>query len=411
MNMAEPDYDVIIVGAGPSGTTTAKHLLDHLPNLRVLILEKSSQLPRQKPCGGYIGSELFELFPYLKGHERHFVESESNLGYLHSPDLRYQVSGRTRMLGILRHTFDAYLAGLAQQAGAQIGTRSRVVDVKPQSDQIRIKLQDGRNLTTKILVGADGATSIVARRTGLHDGWKPHQICKTVVKELPVEPSFILDQYGPDRPVHLFLQFNTIPGYAWAFPKAYTINLGLGCFANTRIRLIDYFRLFVRILAERAMIPSDASVENVEAGICPTAGPLNITQGERVVLVGDAAGFVSPLTGAGIVWGMLSGQLAAQTLVEAFHRNQFSASFLNRYQRRWEQRIGRFQTELFVQRAFLTRWCNLFIRIGERDKGIRQYIAQAQTGPLTPGYASNIRVGELLLRVLWSLIKGPFGRL
>ncbi|MDO8055734.1 MAG: NAD(P)/FAD-dependent oxidoreductase, partial [Candidatus Hermodarchaeota archaeon] len=344
MTTAQPDYDVIIVGAGPAGATTAKYLLDHLPNLRVLILEKSSQLPRQKPCGGYIGSELFELFPYLQGHEKHFVESESYRGILHSPDLRYQVSGRTHMLGVLRHTFDAYLSGLAQQVGAQIGTRSRVINLKLHSDEILIQLQDGRKLTTKIVVGADGVTSIVARRTGLHGGWKPHQICKTVVKELPVDPNFILDQYGPDRPVHLFLQFNQIPGYAWVFPKVHSINFGLGCFANTPVRLIDYFHLLVRILTERAMIPPNASLENVQAGICPTAGPLNITQGERVLLVGDAAGFVSPLTGAGIVWGMLSGQLAAQTLVEAFNHNRFDASYLNRYQRRWEQRIGRFRT-------------------------------------------------------------------
>jgi digeranylgeranylglycerophospholipid reductase len=411
MTVARPDYDVIIVGAGPSGATTAKFLLDQRPDLKVLILDKASQLPRPKPCGGYIGAALFELFPHLQGQETHFVESVSYEGILHSPDLRYQVGGRTRMLGVLRDTFDAYLVGLAQQAGAQIGTQSRVIDVKPNPQQVHVQLQDGRSLTAKIVVGADGAVSIVARRTGLHAGWQPHQVCKTIVSELPVEPTFILDQYGPDRPIHLFLQFNQIPGYAWVFPKSHSINFGLGCFANTSIRLIDYFQLLVRVLRERSMLPISALISDIEAGICPTAGPLKITQDHRVLLVGDAAGFVSPLTGAGIVWGMLSGQLAAESLLEAFSHQRFDASFLSRYQQRWEQRIGRFKTELLIQRAFLTRWCNLFIRIGERDAGMRQFITQVQTQELTTGYTRDVNVFELLLRLLWALLKGPFGKL
>ncbi|MFX0169492.1 MAG: NAD(P)/FAD-dependent oxidoreductase [Candidatus Hodarchaeota archaeon] len=411
MKVVQPDYDVIIVGAGPAGATTAKCLLDLRPETRVLILDKAPQLPRAKPCGGYVGPEIFEYFPYLKGQEEHFVQSESYEGILHSPDLRYQVGGRTRMLGVLRETFDAFLVGIAQQAGAQIGMRSRVIDVRSEAQHVRVQLQDGRSLTSKTVVGADGVVSVVARRSGLHPGWKPNEICKTVVKEIPVEPSFIQDRYGLKRPIHLFLQFNQIPGYAWVFPKAFTVNIGLGCFANTPIRLIDYFNIFSKLLQQKGMLPVEVSTKGVEAGICPTVGPIKSTQGRQVLLVGDAAGFVSPLSGAGIVWGMVSGKLAAQTLTEAFSQQRFDDTFLSRYQHRWEQHIGRFKTELIIQRAFLTRWCNLFIRIGERDQGIRQFIAKAPTQGPKQAYGGDINVFELLLRILWALVKGPFGQL
>jgi digeranylgeranylglycerophospholipid reductase len=411
MTVVTPDYDVIIIGAGPAGSTAAKCLMDYRPETKVLLLDKTNQFPRPKPCGGYIGAEVLDLFPFLKGNEGYFVESESYEGILHSPDLRYQVGGRTRMLGVQRSTFDGYLVGLAQQAGVHIGVRSRVIDVKPSTEQVIVELDDGRKLTSKVIVGADGAASVVARRTHLHQGWKPHEVCRTIVKEFPVDPEYILDQYGEDRSIHLFLQFNGIPGYAWVFPKAHHINVGLGCFANYPIRLIDYFHLLVRILKKKEMLPASADLKGVEAGICPTVGPLASTQKDRVMLIGDAAGFVSPSTGAGIVPGMQSGQLAAQTIAEASDREQFDATFLERYQFRWEKVIGRFGTELLIQRAFLTRWCNLFIRIGERDAGMRRFVAAAQSKEAIGAYGREINVLELLLRLVWALLKGPFGQL
>ncbi len=409
--MHQPEYDVIIVGAGPAGATAAKCLLDQRPQSQVLILDKATQFPRKKPCGGYLGANIIDAFPYLRGKEANFVESESYQAILHSPDLRYQVGGRTRMFGVLRETFDAYLIGLAQQAGAHIGTRSHVIDVKPKATEVHLQLKDGRHLTAKTVIGADGAASIVARRSGLHQGWQPHEICRTVVKEFSVDPEYILEQYGLDRPIHLFLKFNQIAGYAWVFPKTYHVNVGLGCFAHFPIRLIDYFHILMRLLKKKEMLPPSASIEGVEAGICPTMGPLKTTQQDRVLLIGDAAGFVSPSTGAGIIPGMVSGYHAAQTLAEALDQNQFDAAFLHRYQIRWEKSIGRFETELLIQRIFLTRWCNLFIRIGERDKGIRRFVAETQSTDSMSAHGRNINILELLLRVGWSLIKGPLGLL
>jgi len=411
MTASKPDYDIIIIGAGPAGSTAAKCLMDTRPKTRVLLLDKANQFPRAKPCGGYLGAEILKLFPYLKGREGHFVESESYQGILHSPDLRYQVSGRTRMLGVRRSTFDAYLLGLAQQAGVLVGMRSRVIDVKPNSDHALVELDDGRKLTTKVVVGADGAASVVARRTGLHQGWQPQQVCRTIVKEITVDPEFILDQYGPDRSIHLYLQFNRIPGYAWVFPKAHNINVGLGCFASYPIRLSEYLRLLIRLLQRESMLPDTVDLKGVQAGLCPTVGPIQTTQRDRVMLIGDAAGFVSPTTGAGIVPGMQSGQLAARTLAEASDREQFDAVFLQRYQFRWEKVIGRFETELLIQRAFLTRWCNLFIRIGERDTKMRDFVASTQSKDPMGTYGRGVNVLELLLRTAWALIKGPFGGL
>jgi len=409
MTGMQPDFDVVIVGAGPAGSTTAKCLLDQHPDVRVLLVDKARQFPRDKPCGGFVDAKLLQAFPYLRGREGNFVESESALAVLHSPDLRHQVAGHTRMLAVLRSTFDAYLMGLAQQAGAQIATNRQVNEIGVDGNAATVEFTDGGRLTAFAVVGADGASSLVARRSGLHEAWRPHEICKTVMKEFPVEPDFILEQCGPERPVHLYLQFNGLPGYAWFFPKAYHINVGVGCFASVPVKLIDYFRLLVRLLQRWEMLPPAVTTEDVKGDICPTRGPLSTTQTNRVLLVGDAAGFVSPATGAGIVPGMVSGRLAAETLGEALTHRRFDAPFLSRYQVRWEQQIGRFHAELWIQRIFLTRFCSLFIRIGQHDARIREIVSAAQTGG-TLG-SKGISMPRLLGRVAWDLLKGVLGQL
>lgn len=409
MTGPQPDFDVIVVGAGPAGSTTAKCLLDQHPDARVLLVDKARQFPREKPCGGFLDKKVLEAFPYLQGREGHFVESESTIAVLHSPSLRYEAAGRTRMLAVLRSTFDAYLMGLAQQAGAQIATNRQASHVAIDGDTARVEFTDGGRLTAHAVVGADGANSLVARCCGLRQAWKPDEICKTIVKEYPVEPDFILEQCGPERPVHLFLQFNGLPGYAWFFPKAYHINIGVGCFANAPVKLIDYFQLLVRLLQQWKMLPPAVTAQDAKGDICPTKGPLAATQMDRIVLVGDAAGFVSPATGAGIVPAMISGRLAAETLAEALRHERFDAPFLSRYQVRWEQQIGRFQTELLIQRIFLTRFCNLFIRIGQGDAQIRQWVSQAQTAGALG--SKGIGISRLLGRVAWDLLKGTVGQL
>lgn len=405
------DFDVVVVGAGPAGSTAAKWLMDKRPDARVLLVDKAAEIPRDKPCGGFVGPEVLEAFPYLKGQERHFLESESLEGILHSPDLRYQVGGRTRMLGILRSTFDGYLTKLAQKAGAQLKINHRVKDVKIESNGATVFFEGRKKVTTQAVIGADGVVSLVARRTGLHQGWQSREVCKCVVKEFQVDPGFIEEHLAPERAVHLYLGFNGTPGYAWFFPKTRHINAGLGCFANHPVKLMDYFRLFVKLLKGWNMLPSSARAEKVSAGLCPTVGPHDTTQSSRVLLIGDAAGFVSPSTGAGILPGMISGRLAADTLIEALDHNRFDTKFLLRYQQRWEKHIGRFSSELMIQRIFLTPFCNLFIRIGQQDAAIRELVTGAQSHTTGGSYAQGVSIPRLLGRVAWNLLKGAFGQL
>ncbi len=335
-------YDVIIVGAGPAGSTAAKYLAEH--GISVLLLDKS-QFPRDKPCGGGLTTKVLEEFPYIKEHD--LIDSYSYGGCVHSASLRYKVSidkEQPFLATVLRTTFDYGLVKLAQESGATVLEGKKVDDIHVTHDHVSVIIQDGTTFNGQAVLGADGVWSIVAQKSGLHTD--KHRFGVSLVNEYDVGSKVVDEFCTKKRRGHLHIKIGGIAGYGWVFPKKNHINVGVGITnihqKNQTVKInlkkiyLDYFHL----LQDTKSIPSDVAPGDIKGAALPSQ-PRKKTYATRVILCGDAAGLINPLTGEGIDYAMISGKLAAEVLVQAVEQKNFSERFLAQYQRRWRKRFGK----------------------------------------------------------------------
>jgi geranylgeranyl reductase family protein len=326
-------YDLVVCGAGPAGAIAAAHAAR--AGLRVALVEKH-RLPRHKPCGGgmpaTVGPELAALVPEavrdfgitLMRHT--WKGGEAQLGSVDGVD--QPGSGSSRALWMVqRPLFDQALVQAAVGAGVEFweGWQLRHVTVEPQEILLDLRQRGGaevppleRRVTTRHLIGADGAGSVVAQSAGLR---RSPRIGLALELEVPHR----WDPADPVlRPDTLHLDYGVIrQGYAWAFPKADHINLGAGLF---RLRHRDARRDPTARTTIRAAIQTYAATLGLEdrlEGLRVHAHPLPVWDGPeplqsadgRILLVGDAAGLINPLFGDGLFHAIRSGRLAAECLI------------------------------------------------------------------------------------------------
>jgi geranylgeranyl reductase family protein len=219
-------YDVIVVGAGPAGSTAAKNLAEK--GISVLILDKSS-FPRDKPCGGGLPTRVRKRFPYIEP----FLDSISYGTTMFSSSLGYHcefVREKPFLEMILRKEFDHQLLTLAQKAGAIFQGGKSVIDVVVQKDKVSVMLEDGQTLETQMVIGSDGMHSVVAEKT--HLAKKLEVLCVSLVQEQPLSPKQLATFFTKKRLIYLFIKAHGIAGYAWVFPKKNSINIGIGEFQS-----------------------------------------------------------------------------------------------------------------------------------------------------------------------------------
>ena len=326
-------YDLVVCGAGPAGAIAAAHAA--MAGLRVALVEKH-RLPRHKPCGGgmpaTVGSELAALVPEAVRDcgvtfMRHtWKGGEAQLGSVDGGDR--SASGPSRALWMVqRPLFDQALVQAALGAGVEFweGWQLRRVTVEPQEILVDLRQRGGaevspqeRRLTTRHLIGADGAGSLVAQSAGLR---RSPRIGLALELEVPHR----WDPADPVlRPDTLHLDYGVIrQGYAWVFPKADHINLGAGLF---RLRHRDARRDPTARATIRAAIHTYAATLGLQdrlEGLRVHAHPLPVWDGPeplqsadgRILLVGDAAGLINPLFGDGLFHAIRSGRLAAECLI------------------------------------------------------------------------------------------------
>jgi geranylgeranyl reductase family protein len=303
------DYDVIVVGAGPGGSTAARFCSQ--VGLKTLLIEKE-RLPRYKPCGGCLSTKAVNLLDLDLSSVLENTIYGANFTYC----LKDRFSIRSELpiaFLVMRDLFDQFLVKKALEKKAEILEGERVVRVEEKGDCIEVELERKEWLRCEYLIGADGSQSIVAKSLsllppkGVEDGIG-------VESEVPFES---LIDFPKDDLHYLHLDFGQIPnGYGWVFPKREGLSIGIG----------GMFRDGVKINSRQYLDRFIHGLKYIkEGGTGKVLGhplPSFYDEGQKVsrgkvLLVGDAGRLMDPLMGEGIYYAIRSGMLAADAITQS----------------------------------------------------------------------------------------------
>lgn len=293
-----PAFDLIVLGAGPAGASAAVEACRQ--GLSVALVDKA-RFPRDKLCGGGVTGRAQV---HLRAVHGELPDS------LFHPVRHVRLMAGDRLIGDLpdapllamtmRRAFDAELCARALAAGATDYTGHRAALELP---SIALTLDDGTALSARALIGADGVNSAVAKAL-FGRSFDPQAIGFALETEVPGPPEDAAE-----------LDLGVVGwGYGWAFPKAGGTTVGLGGVAG---RNPDLRPAMAAYLARHG-----GTGAKVKGHHLPFGDPRPDPARGAVLLAGDAAGFVDPLTGEGIGWAVHSGQLAAQAVATALARDR-----------------------------------------------------------------------------------------
>lgn len=288
-------YDVIVAGSGPAGSSAAYRLA--AAGRKVLVLEKEA-FPRYKPCGGAVSHKAL---PMLDFDWQEVVERSSRTVIFHYRQERQVRVDLEKPLVylVMRDRFDALLADRARRAGAEIKFGLPVENVRVDRGGVTVTAGDGSEYRAPYLLGADGAASRVARSLGLMKGR---------IFGAAVAVELVPDGKGPamfDGAIRT--DCGAAPrGYGWVFPKKAGVTAGV----SATSRKLNLNRYTMEYLAREGL--SKGRVICWKGRLLPADGgkKKEITS-HRVMLLGDAAGLVDPLSGEGIYYALRSGEIAA----------------------------------------------------------------------------------------------------
>jgi geranylgeranyl reductase family protein len=341
------NYDVLVVGAGPAGATAAKLLAE--AGYQTLLVDKA-RFPRHKTCASWINRLAFERFPYLEEDKGELVDSDFHGITFFDQRLERRATWQERRPSgylSLRSRFDNGLKNLAVAAGAEFREGSGVAALDQTDEGVTIRLEDGEEFSSRALIGADGAQSRVAVLAGLRQGWQENESVLCANEDLPCPSEEIQRHYPRPRTLLVGLRFDGLTGYGWIFPKREHICVGIGGRLRPGERIQELYEKFFRVAQGRGLLPAGLTPVKPYYAVDP-AGAVNkgkpMVRG-RVVLVGDAGGFVSGSTGEGIYPAMESARLAVE-LVERGLRAGKLAEELARFQTLWRARLGSYLRDL-----------------------------------------------------------------
>jgi digeranylgeranylglycerophospholipid reductase len=330
-------YDVVIVGSGPAGSVTGRFAAES--GAKVLIIERRQEIGVPVLCGEGISRKI-DNWGMLEGKK--WIASSIYDARIYSPDgtmvkLSAELAGNETGYVVNREVFDQELARLAVKAGTKIMLNTNATALLKENDKIKgvkaTHFDEEFEIEADIIVGADGVESRIGKWAGINTTLKPEDLetcCQYTLTNIDCKDAYC----------DFYLGREIAPGgYVWIFPKGKNVaNVGIGLLASLSEsgmakKLLDDF------------ISKDPRLENGSpirflAGAVPVSNPVETVR-DNLVLVGDAARHVDPITGGGLTHCLEGGKIAGETIGKAIENQEFSAEFLSEYETGWKEAYGK----------------------------------------------------------------------
>ena len=336
--MRRYDCDIVVVGAGPGGSMAARYCAEG--GLKTILLEKKAEIGAPLRCAEGVSKKWLEEVGIEP--EPMWIRGDMKGAIIKSPQgttfqLDESKAGSEVGYVLERHLFDKALARDAAEAGAQIMMRTgatgvirdgsgKLVGVKARSMGEEIEIY------AKCIVAADGYESQVGRWAGIDTTLKLNDIDSCIQYRMcnidcaPDYCEFVIGSVAPG-------------GYIWIFPKGDGVaNVGIGVMGRLCKGEGDAKRYLDKFIAEDPRL-SKGQILEIMGGFVSTCPGLDCAVDDNIVLVGDAARIIDPITGGGICHACRTGMYAGKVLTECAKKGDFSKAALMPYEKMWRDRM------------------------------------------------------------------------
>jgi len=306
-------YDVAVVGGGPAGTSSAYYAAKL--GLKTILFEKQVY-PREKPCGGALSERSV---PLLGLYAVNAINCRIEEFQLYSPSFKRFVSRPLPARFVIRREFDHAMAKDAREAGVELKENSPVKTIQslasPSAGSYKISTAESTVNARYVILATGYQNNRLIKELGIREKREKDYLAMCMVSETPIDNGILASTDFSGKVLGVF--FGAVPnGYGWYFVKEGYINIGVGATAILvkDIGIKNVYTNFVKNLQERELLPGGLELVKASAFPLPFKKTAKKTVFDNVLLVGDSAGFVSPVTGEGLYYSLKGGQLAAEAI-------------------------------------------------------------------------------------------------
>ncbi|MDB4908348.1 MAG: hypothetical protein JWO05_3132 [Gemmatimonadetes bacterium] len=355
--------DVLVIGGGPAGLIAAREVASAAPSLDVVLLERDRAVGAPVRCGEGVGHAGMAEFIDPTGAD--WISRKITRVIFRAPD-GSEVEVQSDPAYVLDRTrFEPALAAEAGQAGAEIRLSTEATSMQRVGDRWVVQTRGSRGdetIEARVVIGADGVECMVGRWAGID--------VRVAARDMESCAQYVVQavDFDPDA-IYLHFGDEVAPGgYAWVFPKGERVaNVGLGVVARGASGLsarqwLDRYM--------QAYFPTGITTSYTVGGVIVATTAKRIVA-DGIMLCGDAAHQVNPLSGGGITTGMKAARIAARTAVAALARDNVSADALSAYPREWHALLGADHERFYRVKSALERFDDGFYnRLAETIRGI-----------------------------------------